>query len=296
MTEPRDPYGNPPGWTDPYADLPDMSGGAPAPQPADQGPPPTTPPGSPLLTGLVVGLLLVALSVAVFQLLKSDDTTTTATETTTTTDTDPTVTTVPGESTTTTAGDTTPPSKPYPPVGSEIPVDKMRLMADRVGILINDVPDLKFGDPADISVGRLTASFGDPDEDTGWQVSTGQWGVCTGDLERVVRFGPFAAILTTDGTNELFSGYRQDVSFGDLDSPAMQLTTRSGFKAGETVERLKQVYAQQDVKLSVHPTIGDIFELRESDSGTLLLWGPIQGTDPDSLVIGIFAPDVCPQS
>ena len=32
-----------------------------------------TPPGSPLLTGLIIGLLLVALSVAVFQLLRDDD-------------------------------------------------------------------------------------------------------------------------------------------------------------------------------------------------------------------------------
>jgi len=296
VSDPRDPYGNPPGWTDPYSDLTDMTGSDPIPPLEDPGTPPATPPGSPLLTGLVVGLLLVALSVAVFQLLKSDDTTTAAETTTTTVAGEDTP--VPGDSSTTstTSGVITPPSKPYPPVGSAIPVDKMKLKSDRVGIQINDVPDLKFGDPADISVGRLVSSFGDPDEDTGWQVSTGQWGVCTGDLERVVRFGPFAAILTMDGQSEIFNGYRQDISLGDLNSDATQLTTLSGFKAGETVERLQNVYKNEDVTFSVNPTLGDVFELRGSDSGTLLLWGPVQGPDPDSLVIGVFAPDICDRS
>jgi len=295
VSDPRDPYGNPPGWTDPYSDLTDMSGSDPIPPLEDPQTPPATPPGSPLLTGLVVGLLLVALSVAVFQLLKSEDTTTAAEATTTTIAGDDTGTTVPGDSstTTTTSAVVTPPSKPYPPVGNPIPVDKMKLKSDRVGIQINDVPDLKFGDPADISVGRLTASFGEPDQDIPWQVSTGQWGVCTGDLERIVRFGPFAAILTSDGTTQVFNGYRQDISLGGLDSDAMDLTTLSGFKAGETVERLQQIYANEDVTFSVHPTVGDIFELRGADSGNLLLWGPVGGIDPDSIVIGIFAPDVC---
>ena len=250
-----------------------------------------------MLTGLVVGLLLVALSVAVFQLLKSDDATATA-ETTTTTAADGSETTVPGDtsSTSTTIGTTTPPSEPYPPVGTPIEVDRMKLKSDRVGIQINDVPDLKFGDPADISIGRLTSSFGEPDQDTEWQVSTGQWGVCTGELERVVRFGPFAAIVTTDGTSEVFNAYRQDLSFGDLDSDATQLTTLSGLKAGDTVERLQQIYASEDVQFSTDPALGDIFELRGSETNELLLWGPVRGTDPDSLVVGIYSPDVCGRS
>ena len=297
VSDPKDPYGNPPGWTDPYADLTDISGSDPIPPLEDPNIPPATPPGSPLLTGLVVGLLLVALSVAVFQLLKSDDTTATA-ETTTTTAGEGSETTVPGEdsTTSTTIGTTTPPSEPYPPVGTAIEVDDMKLKSDRIGIQINDVPDLKFGDPADISIGRLTSSFGEPDQDTEWQVSTGQWGVCTGELERVVRFGPFAAIVTTDGTSEVYNGYRQDLSFGDLDSDATKLTTLSGLKAGDTVERLEQIYQSEDIQFSTDSALGDIFELRGSDTGTLLLWGPVRGTDPDSLVVGIYAPDICGRS
>jgi hypothetical protein len=297
VSDPKDPYGNPPGWTDPYSELTNISGSDPVPPLEDPRTPAATPPGSPLLTGLVVGLLLVALSVAVFQLLKSDDTVE-AGVTTTTAPADGTETTVPGDTSTTssTVGTTTPPSDPYPPVGTPIAVDKLKLKSDRLAVQDNDVPDLKFGDPADISIGRLESSFGEHDQDTGWQVSTGQWGVCTGELERVIRFGPFAAIVTTDGTTEVFNGYRQDLSFGELDSDATQLTTLSGLKAGDTVERLQTIYATEDVTFAMDSTIGEIFELRGSDTGTLLLWGPVRGTDPDSLVVGIYAPDVCERS
>jgi len=294
VSDPNDPYGNPPGWTDPYSDLTDISGNAPIPPLEDPQTPAATPPGSPLLTGLVVGLLLVALSVAVFQLLKSDDTVE-AGATTTTTSAEGSESTTPGDASTTssTAVTPTPPSDPYPPVGTPISVDKMKLMSDRIQVQDNDIPNLTFGDPADISVGRLTSSFDEPDQDTGWQVSTGQWGVCTGELERVVRFGPLAAIITTDGTTEVFNGYRQDLSFGDLDSDATQLTTKSGLMAGDTVEDLQRIYATEDVQFSLDPTVGEIFELRGADTGDLLLWGPVRGTEPDSLVVGIFAPDVC---
>ena len=294
MSDPNDPYGNPPGWTDPYSDLTDISGNDPVPPLEDPQTPAATPPGSPLLTGLVVGLLLVALSVAVFQLLKSDDTVE-AGATTTTAPADGSETTTPGDTSTpsSTAATPTPPSDPYPAVGTPIPVDKMKLMSDRIQVQDNDIPNLTFGDPADISVGRLTSSFGEPDQDTGWQVATGQWGVCTGELERVVRFGPLAAIVTTDGTTEVFNGYRQDLSFGDLDSDATQLTTKSGLMAGDTVEDLQKIYATEDVQFSLDPTVGEVFELRGADTGDLLLWGPVRGTEPDSLVVGIFAPDVC---
>jgi hypothetical protein len=294
VSDPKDPYGNPPGWTDPYSGLSDISGSDPIPPLEDPRTPAATPPGSPLLTGLVVGLLLVALSVAVFQLLKSDETVATG-ETTTTAPADGSGTTAPGDTSTTssTVPTTTPPSEPYPPVGTPIAVDKMKLKSDRVAVQINGTPDLAFGDFADISIGRLVSSFGEPDQDTGWQVSTGEWGVCTGEPERVIRFGPFAAIVTTDGTTEVFNGYRQDLSFGGIDSDASQLTTLSGLKAGDTVETLQTIYATEDVTFVTDSTGDEFFELRGADTGTLLLWGPVRGTDPDSLVVGIFAPDVC---
>jgi len=291
MTEPRDPFDNPPGWTDPYDDLSDLTGDEPMPPLEDPDTPAATPPGSPLLTGLVVALLLVALSVAVFQLLSGDDAEPEAGSATTTSAPDGSTTTAPPTSTTTTIA--LPPAEPYPPLGPQIPVEKLKLMTDRIRVQDDNITDLAFGDSAAEAVGALTASFGDPDEDTGWQVSTGSWGVCVGDLERIVRFGPFAAVITIEDDGDTFNGYRQDVQFGDLGSPASQLETLSGLRAGDTVGDLQSIYADLTVELLSDPDTGPFFELRGPDSNDLILWGPIGGQAATDPVLGIYAPDFC---
>jgi hypothetical protein len=299
VSEPRDPfdYENPPGWTDPYAGLSDLSGDEPLPQLEPSGTPPAGPPRSPLLTGLIIGLLLVALSVAVFQLLRPDDDGT-AGATTTTTVPGETTTTAPGETTTTTAPGETPTTLPtadeYPALGDAIPVDVMKLVTTGIRINDNEISDFAFGDPAADIIGMMRASFGNPDEDTGWQVSTGQWGVCEGELERIVRFGPFAAIVTLINNEDTFSGYRQDLSLGSFTSPTTDLETLSGLKAGDTVGTLMELYgSSQDVSFTTDSLLGTVFELRGADSGELLLWGPVRGEEESDLVIGIYAPDVC---
>jgi hypothetical protein len=291
MTEPRDPFDNPPGWTDPYDDLSDLTGDEPMPPLEDPDTPAATPPGSPLLTGLVVALLLVALSVAVFQLLSGDDDEPEAGSATTTSAPNGSTTTAPPTSTTTTIA--LPPAEPYPPLGPQIPVEKLKLMTDRIRVQDDNITDLAFGDSAAEAVGALTASFGDPDEDTGWQVSTGSWGVCVGDLERIVRFGPFAAVITIEDDGDTFNGYRQDVQFGDLGSPASQLETLSGLRAGDTVGDLQSIYADLTVELLSDPDTGPFFELRGPDSNDLILWGPIGGQAATDPVLGIYAPDFC---
>ena len=303
MSDSQGPSDNPPGWTDPYADLSDLSGDEPLPQLESPSTPPATPPGSPLLTGLIIGLLLVALSVAVFQLLRDDDeaTDTAATSTSTT---------VAGEegvTTTTTAPDTettttttsavaTPPSEPYPPLDPAIPVERLKLITEGIRINSNELKDLVWGTPAAEAIGRFTASFGEPSEDTGWQVSSGQWGVCAGELERIIRYGPFAAILTLPNNEDTFTGYRQDVAFGGLDSPATDLETLSGLKAGDTVGQLQEIYAGQQVTFAADPQLETVFELRSSNNNELLLWGPVQGETEDDLVLGVYAPDECSTS
>lgn len=298
MSEPRDPFDheNPPGWTDPYAELSDLTGDEPLPQLEPSGTPPAAPPRSPLLTGLIIGLLLVALSVAVFQLLRPDEDSASGSTTTTTVQGE-TSTTAPGETTTTAGGATTttlPDADEYLAVGDAIPVDVMKLVTTGIRINDNDIDDFVFGDPASEIIGMLRASFGSPDEDTGWQVSTGQWGVCEGELERVVRFGPFAAIVTLVNNEDTFSGYRQDLSLGSFDSPTTELETLSGLRAGDTVATLNELYGStQDVSFGTDSLLGDIFELRSPESNELLLWGPVRGTADTDLVIGIYAPDVC---
>jgi hypothetical protein len=296
LSDPKDPYANPPGWTDPYAGLSGLSGNEPLPPMEPPTTPPAQPPGSPLLTGLIIALLLVALSVAVFQLLSPDDSGTAA-ETTTTTVAGETTTTVAGETTTTVAGETTtttvPAGDPFEPVPPAIEVDRLKLITDGMRVNDNDVKDIVFGDDAATAVGRLVASFGDPTQDTGWQVSTGQYGVCAGDLERVVLFGPYAAIVTKPGGQEIYNGYRHDITYGDLANPAAGLETLSGLKLGDTVADLRSIYAGEDVTFSTDPRLGLIYEVRGSTSGSLLLWGPVEGEDGADRVIGIYAPDVC---
>ena len=297
MSHPRDPnggtYDNPPGWTDPYADLTDLTGDEPVPQLEPASTPPATPPRSPLLTGLIIGLLLIALSVAVFQLLSNDDGEAAATSTTTTTDGGSETTTTAGETTTTTPGATVPPATDYPPIDPPIEVSRMKLMTDGMRINDNDILDIVFTTDAATAIGRFTASFGAPDDDTSWQVSTGAWGVCTGDLERIVRYGPYAAILTIDNSVEIYNGYRHDAIFGGLDHVAIDLETLSGLKVGDTVGELRDIYSGQVVNFASDPQLGTIFELSSSQTGELLLWGPVQGENDEDPVLGIYAPDVC---
>ena len=109
----------------------------------------------------------------------------------------------------------------------------------------------------------------------------------------MIRFGPLAAILTLSDDTEIFNGYRQDLSYGDLESETVDLATLSGLKAGDTVEQLQTVYANQKVTFDSHPLLDEIFELRSASTDELLLWGPVRGQEPADLVIGIYAPDVC---
>ena len=297
MTTPQDPYANPPGWTDPYADLTDISADDPLPPMEPPTTPPAQPPGSPLLTGLIIGLLLIALSVAVFQLLKPDDsgtavgtsTTTSAGSTTTTSDPSGTTSTSEGSGTTTTI----PVTEPYPPVDPPIPVEKLKMITNGMRINDNDIPDITFGSDAATAIGRYVTSFGPSTNDSGWQVSTAAFGVCAGDFERSVYFGTYAAILTKQGGEEIYNGYRQDLTFGSATDAAFDLETLSGLKLGDTVAGLNEIYKGETVSFVVDPKLGDVFRVEGSTSGSLLLWGPIQGENDTDRIVGIYAPDVC---
>jgi hypothetical protein len=259
--------------------------------------PPAQPPSSPLLTGLIIGLLLIALSVAVFQLLGQDDGETTAGATTTTTDGTETTTTDGSGTTTTTDGSDTsttiPAADPFPPVPPEIPVEKQKMITNGMRINDNDIPDIVFGTDAATAIGRFVASFGESTDDTGWQVSTGGSGVCAGDLERVIYFGTYAAIVTKPGGQELYNGYRQDLTFGDVTHPTASLETLSGLKVGDTVETLQTIYKGEKVSFSVDPKLGAVYLVEGSSSGNLLLWGPVEGENATDRVVGIYAPDIC---
>lgn len=280
----------------PYDELSGLTGNEPLPSLEEPWVAPAMAPRSPLLTGLVLGLLLVVVSIALFQLLGDDsapeaaagddaaaavdDTTATTTvASAAATDTVP-----PGETT----DDTEPPSastaEPYLAVGTAIPIESLPLSVDGIG-------EVKFGEPAADAVGRLVASLGEPDSDTGPQLSVGEWGVCEGDTERIVMWGPFAAIVVVDPDGaETFGGYRLDFSFGGFASDAANLRTLSGLQAGASYRQLEQIYEGFDVRQVEDPDVGPIWELYSTNTGALLLWGPLT---TDDTVQGIYAVDAC---
>jgi hypothetical protein len=275
---------------EPYRELSGLRGDEPLPQLEDPTVPPAMAPRSPLLTGLVLGLLLVVVSIALFQLLGSDDEDPVAAPDTTTAASDE-GDTAPDATDGGAAGDsdgtvteTVAPASPYLPVGPVIPIEELPLSVDGVG-------DILFGQPADDAVGRLVASLGDPDSDTGPVLAVGEWGVCPGDTERVVIWGPFAAIVHVDpdGT-ETFAGYRLDFAYGGFSSPAADLATLSGLKAGASFRQLEQTYDGFDVRQVEDDELGSVWELYSTNTGALLLWGPLT---EDDTVRGIYAVDAC---
>jgi hypothetical protein len=291
VTDQHDP--NDPTGFDPYGDLSDLTADDSLPPMEDPTLPPATPPRSPLLTGLIVALLLAVISIAFFQLLGDDDEpTASATSTTTSTTTaapGATTTTADTGAATTTTGVTAPPASfdPYEPVGEPIPPEQLTLAVDGIG-------PIEFGSPATEAVGRLIASLGDPTTDSGPVTSTGTYGACDGETERIVRWGPLVAVVVIDpdGT-EIFGGYRLDLQYGDiLSSPATDLATVSGLKAGDSVLTLEDVYSSFQIDYVVVPGLDTTFQLFGS-SGAQLLWGPVTSEADDGTVLGIYAPDAC---
>jgi len=282
---------------DPYEGLMDLSGDETIPALEDPMVPQASPPRSPLLTGLIVGLLLVVLSIAAFQLIGDDGDEDSQAGPTTTTE-------APDDSTGTTAtpSDTTeePTDSTEPPsssAGVELPafvetgepvaISDLTLAADSIG-------PIDLGTSAPRSVGRLIASLGDPDEDSGAVISTGAYGACEGDTERIVRWGPFVVVVIVDeDRTQTLGGYRLDLSYGGFNSPTADLQTLSGLQLGNSVAQLERIYDGFDIEYLAHPELDNIFELRSANSGNLLLWGPISSEDESGFIRGIYSPDAC---
>jgi hypothetical protein len=278
---------------DPYGDLTDLTGAEGLPALEDPMIPHATPPRSPLLMGLIVGLFLVILSIAAFQLIGQDDNGATgATDTT-----------VPGETATTDAsGTTADPSATTSEPPSSVDVDLPEFTASGNAVEIADltlavdsIGPIQLGTGAKKSIGRLIASLGPPDEDSGAVESTGDYGTCPGDTERIVRWGPLVAIVIVDDDgSQIFAGYRLDTDYGGLGAPSAALRTLSGLKLGAPVERLESIYEGFEISYEPHSELDEIFELRSANTGNLLLWGPLGASQGSGGYIrGIYSPDAC---
>jgi hypothetical protein len=56
---------------------------------------------------------------------------------------------------------------------------------------------------------------------------------------------------------------------------------------------LEDIYSGFVIDYVVDPDVGLVFQLYSQRGGELLLWGPVESQDPESLVTGIYSPDSC---
>lgn len=264
--------------------------------------PPARPPRSrvpPFLIGLLVGVSLAVASVAIFQLFSQEDDPIAAASTTVPTSV---ATTLP-QATTTTLPATTVTTEPPPPsttivpvepiaaVGRPLEVDDLRMASNGLGF------DVAIGRPTAEALGRLVASLGPPDEDSGLIVTDGQYGACPGDTVRLVRWGPLMTVNVADADgNSTFEGYRLDLAFGGLESRASTLLTLSGLRAGDTVADLNRIYDDFTIVIFEEPGVGLFYEIQSTGNARVLLSGPVTSAEDDGIVTGIWAPDACATS
>lgn len=258
--------------------------------PMDDGPGPPPPQRSilqPFLVGLLLGIGLATVSIVSFLTLRQDpeEVTTPATVSVpaTVAETPQTVTTIELSTTTVPAPPETSPL--LDAIGEPISIEELSLATNGIG-------PLAVGDDGNQVVGRLVATFGQPDSDTGTVIATGAFGACPGTPVRVVRWGPLAVIVTDPEATPVFAGYRLDLAFGNLESRSAELNTVSGLQVGNTIETLESIYTGFNINYDVVGDTGLVFRL-STESGGLLLWGPVTSAELDGKVSGIYSPDVC---
>jgi hypothetical protein len=194
-------------------------------------------------------------------------------------------TTAPPASTTTSAP---PPAAPtIAPVEPALAVGDLRLSEDGLG-------ELEFGSDGLITVGRLVATFGQPDSDSGVVAAPAveSGGFCEGELQRVVRWGALSIYnaVGDDGAETFASVVIED---GASDHPANGLSTLSDLGIGDTVAELRAIYEGFRIEFAAG-TEDAVWEVRASSDGRLLVWGTSSGTgEPDDVVTSIRSSRRC---
>jgi hypothetical protein len=268
----------------------------------DQGTPDQDSPDDPapqkrLPSGLLIGAAIVvaaivAITLGVINQSGDDDaalssgTTSTApgtrtgvTTTTAATTTTPATTAAPTSSTTTTTPVTTTTLAFIEPEGSAVPIEDLTLGAFALG---------PFGFNADTSyLGRLVASLGQPDTRTTAGV---EYGLCEADVGTAYTWGALTALFRFEADLEILVGYRLDDTGSD--HPTQAITTRSGLRLGDTLERLNAIYLQSGLALEDIDDTPHFLLLRSSDDATLL-WGPVTSKEQSGTVVGIYSPQPC---
>jgi hypothetical protein len=187
---------------------------------------------------------------------------------------EPTVTTAPPAPTTTAP----PPAATIEPIGD--PAADLRLSEDGLG-------ELSFGADGIDVVGRLVATFGQPDLDTGPRPAPAAeaGGFCEGEQQRQVRWGSLSIYnrVAADGEQTLGS---VQINLADGDDPADGVATLSGLAVGDTIADLQSIYDGFGVEL-FPDTGGGLWEVRAASDGRLLLWGTMSGDEPNDVITSI---------
>jgi hypothetical protein len=206
------------------------------------------------------------------------DTTTTAAPTTTQIET-----TTTSQATTTSTSTTTttvayPPANSWVAVGDPIPTPELGLKASGIG-------PISIGTLIGDSAGALVASLGSA------EMAGLDSDLCPGTEWYWLEWGDLRGIFDGYSDDSQFIAYRYE---GDGTSePDPLLETLSGIRLGDTVEMLQNTYTSYTVSFEVIEG-EDYFRL--SDTGNLLLWGPVTSTEPQGTIEGIYSPDPCPDT
>lgn len=133
---------------------------------------------------------------------------------------------------------------------------------------------IEFGEDGTQAVGRLVATLGQPDEDSG-QVPApdAAGGICPGELQRHVRWGSLSIYnrVGGDGVESFASVVVSSAAASDPD-PAAALTTRSGLRLGNSIDEMRAIYDGYEVATSSDEAV-TTFELLAASDGRVLLWG-----------------------
>ncbi|MEE8332027.1 MAG: hypothetical protein V3R84_09675 [Acidimicrobiia bacterium] len=169
------------------------------------------------------------------------------------------------------------------PTGEAIATGEMRIFEKGFG-------PLEFGDDGVNAVGRLVATLGQPDQDTGQLPAPDrEGGFCAGEIQRQVRWGSLSIFnrVGEDGSETFASVQLRSFDASDPD-PAGSAGTLSSLKLGATMGELRSLYDGFTINVSPDNT----YEVRAGSDGRLLLWGTTTGSDPD-LVTSIRSPLRC---
>lgn len=156
---------------------------------------------------------------------------------------------------------------------------------------------INFGNSDPDVIGRLAATFGQPDSIL---PADEKWGLCQDDTGRVLEFGYLSVIMRDIEGGEELVGYRQRLKDRQPDPADLSgdLRTISGLGLASRLSDARQLYsrvvtaelaAQQDETL---PPGSPIFIVQRSSDGRTLIWGALSDDD-DAVVRSINSPNVC---